>query len=79
MFMLLSGVSNYLAIFLLTVAFLYIYLGIFTRLSESDAIFKYTRIYFRIFNVLQFIIILISIVLGMPFIPTDNKDIVLAD
>jgi hypothetical protein len=67
MFMLLSGVHSYLAIVLLTIAFLYIYIGIFTKLSEKDTIFHYTRVYFRIFNILQFIIIFISIVLGMPF------------
>lgn len=33
MFIMLSGVHNFLALFLLSIAFLYIYLGIFTRLS----------------------------------------------
>jgi hypothetical protein len=70
MFMLLSGVHNYLAIFLLLIAFLYIYLGVFTALSERDDIFKYTRIFFRLFNILQFLILFINIILNMPFVPT---------
>lgn len=79
MFMLLAGVHSYLAIFLLTISFTYIYLGIFTRLSEKDAIFKYTRVFFRIFNVLQFIIIILSIVLNMPFIPSSGQNINVID
>lgn len=34
-FMLLSGIHNYLAIFLLVIAFLYIYVGVFSKLSEN--------------------------------------------
>lgn len=72
MFMMLSGVHNYLALFLLVIAFLYIYLGIFTALSEREDIFNYTRIFFRIFNVLQLLILLVSIILNMPFVPTQG-------
>lgn len=72
-FMLLSGIHNYLAIFLLVIAFLYIYVGVFSKLSENERIFYYTRIFFRIFNILQFLILLINIVLNMPFIPTTGK------
>lgn len=72
-FMLLSGIHNYLAIFLLVIAFLYIYVGVFSKLSENQRIFYYTRIFFRIFNILQFLILFINIVLNMPFIPTTGK------
>lgn len=68
MFILLSGVNSFLAIILLIISFSYIYIGIFTKISESDDIFKYTRYYFRFFNILQFIIILISIILSIPFL-----------
>lgn len=73
MFMLLSGVHNYLALFLLFIAFLYIYLGIFTALSEREDIFVYTRVFFRLFNILQFVILLASIILNMPFVPTQGR------
>jgi len=69
MFVLLSGVHNFLALFLLSIAFLYIYLGIFTALSEREDIFSYTRIFFRVFNVLQLAILLVDIILNMPLVP----------
>ena len=72
MFILLSGVNNFLALFLLSIAFLYIYLGIFTRLSEREDIFNYTRIFFRIYNVLQLLILLTGIIFNMPFVPNNN-------
>lgn len=72
MFILLSGVHNFLALFLLSIAFLYIYLGIFTRLSEREDIFNYTRIFFRIYNVLQLLILLTGIIFNMPFVPNNN-------
>jgi hypothetical protein len=73
MFMLLSGVQNYLSIFLLIISFLYIYLGIFSKISERDDIFYYTKLYFRFFNILQLLILLINIILNMPFIPTSGS------
>lgn len=72
MFILLSGVHNFLALFLLSISFLYIYLGIFTRLSEREDIFNYTRIFFRVFNVLQLLILLTGIIFNMPFVPTTS-------
>lgn len=73
MFMLLSGVHNYLSIFLLIISFLYIYLGVFSKISERDDIFHYTKLYFRFFNILQLLILLINIILNMPFIPTSGS------
>lgn len=70
MFILLSGVHNFLALFLLSISFLYIYLGIFTSLSEREDIFNCTRVFFRVFNVLQLLILLTGIIFNMPFVPT---------
>ena len=62
-FILLASVSGYLAVFLLVVAFLYIYFGIFAKSSNDPSVVTYTRIYFRMFNILQFLCLLITTVL----------------
>lgn len=66
--MLLSSIHTYLSLFLLILAFAYIYLSIFTRLSEDKLIIQYTKLYFQIFRILLFVLLVISIIVNIPLI-----------
>ena len=73
MFILLAGVSGYLSVLLLIISFLYIYIGIFSKASRNESIFNYTRIYFRLFNILQFVCLFITTVLDVPVINSNPE------
>ena len=73
--MLLSSIHTYLSLFLLILAFAYIYLSIFTRLSEDKLIIQYTKLYFQIFRILLFVLLVISIIVNIPLIFYNVKDI----
>jgi hypothetical protein len=67
-FILLSSVHNVISLILLVGAFGYIFMGVFTSWSEKIEMVSYTRLYFRVFNIIQFVIILVNIVLRTPFV-----------
>lgn len=71
-FILLAGVQGYLAVLLLVVAFLYIYLGVFSKWSGGEEIVTYTKHFFRFFNALQFLCLLLTSVLNIPMVQ-DNE------
>lgn len=71
-FILLAGVDGFLAVVLLVIAFLYIFVGIFSRVSENEKIFRYTSYYFRVFNIIQFVLLLITNILNVPFLANNE-------
>lgn len=70
-FILLAGVQGYLALILLIIAFLFIYIGIFSQKGRQEKVVTFTTYFFRFFNGLQFLCLLISSALNIPLIQKD--------
>lgn len=72
---LLSGIHNFIALALVCFACVYIYLGIFTGFSEDKNIYTYTTIFFRIVQVILFIVLIAITVVEIPIFQQKNATV----
>ncbi len=64
-----SGDHTYISLGLLTIFFIYIYVGLYTKCGKEEGkSYVYTQIFFKIFRVIIFAIITVSLVLDIPII-----------
>ena len=70
---LLSNVHTYVGFGLVVFACIYIYLGIFTAVSEDIKIYSYTTIFFKIIRGILFLILIVTTIAAIPILDESSE------